>query len=151
MTDDIFSPADEIERRVLVVDDDPEVRTLTRAALEKGGYEVLAADTGEKALEILNDEGLPHLAIIDIRLPGLDGLALCQKIQAISDVPVIMLTVVDDEDTIVKAIEEFAEDYIIKPFNPPELVARVGRILKRMGDFSYTLQPVIRVDQNLSV
>jgi DNA-binding response OmpR family regulator len=150
MTDDILAPAP-TTKRILVVDDDPEVRRLTSASLEQASYEVQLADSGEKALEILNDEGLPHLAIIDIRLPGLDGLALCQRIQGISDVPVIMLTVVDDEETVVKAIEEFAEDYIIKPFNPPELVARVGRILKRMGDFSYTLQPVIRVDRNLAV
>jgi DNA-binding response OmpR family regulator len=124
MTDDILAPAP-TTKRILVVDDDPEVRRLTSASLEQASYEVQLADSGEKALEILNDEGLPHLAIIDIRLPGLDGLALCQRIQGISDVPVIMLTVVDDEETVVKAIEEFAEDYIIKPFNPPELVARV--------------------------
>jgi DNA-binding response OmpR family regulator len=151
MTEDILIPSATTKRRILVVDDDPEVRKLTTAALEHGDYGVWTAESGEQALEILNEKGLPHLAIIDIRLPGLDGLALCQKIQAISDVPVIMLTVVDDEETVVKAIEEFAEDYIIKPFNPPELVARVGRVLKRMGDFSYTLQPIIKVDTNLSV
>lgn len=151
MTEDILIPSATTKKRILVIDDDPEVRKLTSAALEHGDYGVWTAESGEQALEILNEKGLPHLAIIDIRLPGLDGLALCQKIQAISDVPVIMLTVVDDEETVVKAIEEFAEDYIIKPFNPPELVARVGRVLKRMGDFSYTLQPIIRVDTNLSV
>jgi DNA-binding response OmpR family regulator len=151
MNEEILIPSATTKKRILVVDDDPEIRMLTTAALESGDYGVWTAESGEQALEILNEQGLPHLAIIDIRLPGLDGLALCQKIQAISDVPVIMLTVVDDEETVVKAIEEFAEDYIIKPFNPPELVARVGRILKRMGDFSYTLQPIIKVDTNLSV
>jgi DNA-binding response OmpR family regulator len=151
MTDDILEVSAPGKPRILVVDDDPEVRELTRVALEKADYEIVLADSGERALDILHEEGLPHLAVIDIRLPGLDGLALCQKIQGISDVPVIMLTVVDDEETVVKSIEEFAEDYIIKPFNPPELVARVGRILKRMGDFSYTMQPVIKIDENLSV
>jgi DNA-binding response OmpR family regulator len=151
MNSDVLETQTSTKKRILVVDDDPEVQKLTQVSLENAGYEVLIADAAESALDRLNSEGLPHLAIIDIRLPGLDGLSLCQKVHGISDVPVILLTVVDDEATVVKSIEEFAEDYIIKPFNPPELVARVGRILKRMGDFSYTMEPVIKVDDNLSV
>ncbi len=138
-------------RRVLAVDDDPEVLELIRATMLGGGFEVMTAETAEMALNLMNDEGLPHLAVIDIRLPGLDGLSLCQRIHDISDVPVIMLTVVDDEETVVKTIEEYAEDYMIKPFNPAELVARANRILKRIGDFSYTMQALITIDENLSV
>ena len=67
MGDDILLPATNVKKRILAVDDDPEVRKLTRAALEHGDYEVLTAESGEKALEVLNDQGLPHLAIIDIR------------------------------------------------------------------------------------
>lgn len=141
----------ERKRRILAVDDDPEVVELITATMEDAGYEVMTAETAEMALNMMNDEGLPHLAVIDIRLPGLDGLSLCQRIHDISDVPVIMLTVVDDEETVVKTIEEYAEDYMIKPFNPAELAARVGRILKRLGDFSYTMQAMITIDDNLSV
>ena len=137
--------------RILAVDDDPEVRKIARATLEKAGYEVWSASSGEEALRLLDERGLPHLAIVDIMLPGLDGLSLCQKIQEISDVPIIMLTVVDKQETVVNTIERFAEDYIIKPYNPSELTARVGRILKRMGDFSYTLQPEVAVDRHLAV
>jgi len=137
--------------RILAVDDDPEVRRITRATLEKAGYEIWEADSAERALELLAERGLPHLAIVDIRLPGLDGLALCQKIHEISDVPVMMLTVVDKVETVVATIEKYAEDYMIKPFNPSELTARIGRILRRMGDFSYTLQPEVTVDEHLSV
>ncbi len=137
--------------RILAVDDDPEVRKIAQVALQKAGYEVWPAASAEEALDLLNERGLPHLAIVDIMLPGLDGLALCQKIHEISDVPVIMLTVVDKEETVVDTIERFAEDYIIKPFNPPELSARVGRVLRRIGDFSYTLQPLVEVDDYLSV
>ena len=139
------------KERVLVVDDDPLVRSIAEEALAGGGYEVWAAGSAEEALELLDDRGLPHLAIVDIMLPGLDGLALCQKIHAISDVPVIMLTVVDKEETVVSTIEKFAEDYVIKPFNPSELIARVKRILRRMGDFSYTLEPLVEVDRHLAV
>ena len=141
----------ERKQRILAIDDDPEVLELITATLEDAGYEVMTSETAEMALNLMNDEGLPHLAVIDIRLPGLDGLSLCQRIHDISDVPVIMLTVVDDEETVVKTIEKYAEDYMIKPFNPAELAARVGRILKRIGDFSYTMQAMITIDENLSV
>ncbi|MDX1503071.1 MAG: response regulator transcription factor [Thermoanaerobaculia bacterium] len=137
--------------RILAVDDDPEVGKIIRATLKKAGYETWIAASGEEALTLLAERGLPHLVIVDIMLPGLDGLALCQKIQEISDVPIMMLTVVDKQETVVNTIERFAEDYMIKPFNPRELTARVGRVLKRMGDFSYTLQPEVRVDQHLAV
>ena len=148
-------PLEEVQKerkqRILAIDDDPEVLELITATLEDAGYEVMTAETAEMALNLMNDEGLPHLSVIDIRLPGLDGLSLCQRIHDISDVPVIMLTVVDDEETVVKTIEQYAEDYMIKPFNPAELAARVGRILKRIGDFSYTMQAMINIDENLSV
>ena len=137
--------------RILAVDDDPETRKITQIALENAGYEVWQATSAEEALEFLQDRGLPHLAVLDIMLPGLDGLALCQKIHEISDVPVVMLTVIDEQDTIIHAIERYAEDYIVKPFNPGELKARVGRILRRIGDFSYTLQPMVNVDKHLAV
>ncbi len=137
--------------RILAVDDDPEVREIAIAALQTANYEPWPAASAEEALEILGDRGLPHLAIVDIRLPGLDGFALCEKIHEISDVPILVLTVVDKSETVVSTIERFAEDYMIKPFNPAELTARIGRILRRMGDFTYTLQPQIRVDEHLSV
>ncbi len=137
--------------RILAVDDDSEVRQVIVAALEKADYTVWPAASAEEALELLEERGLPHLAIVDIRLPGLDGLALCQKIHDISDVPVLVLTVIDKQETVVSTIERFAEDYMIKPFNPPELTARIGRILRRMGDFTYTLEPQIQVDDHLSV
>lgn len=137
--------------RILAVDDDPEVRILTRRALEKAGYEVWSAASGEEALEIVNDRGLPHLAVIDIQLPGVDGFGLSRQIQQISDVPIILLTVITEKETVVSAIEDFAEDYLTKPFDPNELVARVGRVLRRIGDFSYTFQPLLRIDDRLSV
>ncbi len=147
-------PPGEVEARqtrILTVDDDPEVREVAIAALENAGYVAWPAASAEEALELLSERGLPHLAIVDIRLPGLDGLALCEKIHDVSDVPIVVLTAIDKSETVVSTIERFAEDYVIKPFNPAELTARIGRILRRIGDFSYTLQPQVEVDQHLAV
>lgn len=143
--------SEKTQRRVLAVDDDPEVRQVIQAALKQAGYTVWLADSAEAALDLLNEKGLPHLAIIDIMLPGLDGLELCQRIQNFSDVPLVLLTVVNEEETVVSAIERFAEDYMTKPFNPSELVARVGRILRRVDDFSYTFEPIVEIDDHLAL
>lgn len=138
-------------RRILAVDDDPDLLRLIRRELENAGFEVWTAPTGEDALALVAQKGLPHLALVDILLPGLDGTALARKLQEWSDLPVVMLTSVDEEETVVGAIEGFAEDYIRKPFKPREVVARVERVFRRIGDFGYALQPVIRVDDRLSV
>jgi len=94
---------------------------------------------------------LPHLAIVDLNMPGMDGFELCEAIHGFSDLPIIMLTAIDDENTIVHGLDEYAEDYIVKPFRAGELVARVRRVLRRLGDYAYTLDPVIRVDDNLQI
>jgi DNA-binding response OmpR family regulator len=138
-------------RRVLAVEDDPDLLRLIRRELEAAGFEVWACASAEEALDLISRRGLPHLGLMDILLPGLDGLSLARKLHEWSDLPVVMLTSVDEEDTVVRAIESFAEDYIRKPFNPREMVARVERVFRRIGDFAYALQPVIRVDDSLSV
>lgn len=145
------STLDPTVRRILVVDDDPDVLRLIRRELGNAGFEVWPAASAEEALEVVARQGLPHLAVVDIMLPGADGLALARRIHEWSDLPIIMLTSVDEEETVVGAIERFAEDYVRKPFKPRELVARVERVCRRIGDFAYTLQPVIDVDSHLSV
>jgi DNA-binding response OmpR family regulator len=139
------------ERRILAVEDDPDLLRLIRRELEAAGFTVWACLSAEQALEQVARQGLPHLALVDILLPGRDGLSLARELQEWSDLPVIMLTSVDEEDTVVRAIETFAEDYIRKPFAPREMVARVERVFRRIGNFGYTLQPVIRVDDCLSI
>ncbi len=139
------------KQRILAVDDDPEVRKITKATLRKAGFEVWSAASAEEALELLEKRGLPHLAVVDIMLPGMDGLTLCKRIEEFSDVPIILLSVVDEKDTVVKAIDQYAEDYVIKPFHPRELAARVRRVLRRIGDFSYTLEPVVQIDDHLAI
>jgi DNA-binding response OmpR family regulator len=138
-------------QRILVVDDDPAVRRLVRDKLEREGFQVDTAASGQEALAAIERRGLPHLAIVDISMPGMDGFEFCQAVQRFCDLPIILLTAIHEEDTVIRGIEQYAEDYITKPFSPRELVARVRRLLRRIGDFAYTLQPVIRVDDHLAV
>jgi DNA-binding response OmpR family regulator len=152
MTD--FSSARETvpgAQRILVVDDDPAILQLVGDKLERAGYEVFRAASGQQALEVIERNGLPHLAIVDINMPGMDGFEFAQTVQRFTDLPVIMLTAVDEEETVIRGIEHYAEDYVTKPFSPRELVARVERVLRRMGDFWYALDPVMQVDERLGV
>lgn len=138
-------------KRILVVDDDPMIVRLVASKLELSGYEVLKAYSGQDALDVIDRKGLPHLALVDINMPGMDGFEFCRTVQQFADMPVILLTAMDQEETIIQGIEHFAEDYVTKPFSPRELVARVGRVLRRMGDYAYTLDPIVEVDDRLSV
>jgi DNA-binding response OmpR family regulator len=138
-------------QRILVVDDDPAIRRLLDDKLEGAGYEVWTAGSGDQALEVIQRRGMPHLAIVDINMPGMNGLRFCQTVQQFSDCPVIMLSAVDEEETVVGSITRYAEDYVTKPFSPRELVARVERVLRRIGDYSYTWDVETRVDDYLTV
>jgi DNA-binding response OmpR family regulator len=134
-----------------VVDDDPAIVRLVRDKLDRAGFEVWTAANGQEAIDVVARRGLPHLAIVDVMMPGMDGFEFCQRTQQFADLPVIMLTAVDEEETVIRGIEHFAEDYVTKPFSPRELVARVQRVLRRIGDFAYTLDVVTHVDDRLAV
>lgn len=138
--------------RILVVDDDPFNLRIVHHALQQADYNVMTAGSGEEALSVITQHGLPHMAIVDIHMPpGMSGFEFCRTVHQFSDLPIIMLTAVNEESTVVAGLEEHAEDYIIKPFNPGELMARVRRVLQRMGDFAYPLQSLTRVDKRLVI
>ncbi len=137
--------------RILVVDDDPDIRRVVQLTLETGGLEVWTADGVDAALDLIRDRGLPHLAIIDILMPDGSGLDLCAQIHKFSDLPIILLSALDGSETVIPALEDHAEDYVTKPFHPGELAARVQRVLRRIGDFNYALQPIIEVDERLAI
>jgi two-component system alkaline phosphatase synthesis response regulator PhoP len=121
-------------QRILVVDDDREIVRLVRAYLERNGFEVLVAYDGEKALHILRRER-PDLMLLDLMLPGRDGLDVTRVVRGdtgLAALPIIMLTArVEDHDKIV-GLELGADDYVTKPFNPAEVVARVRAVLRRV-------------------
>ena len=117
--------------RVLIVEDDDAMRDMVGYALAEEGMEVEAVADGESALEIFSSLGPFDLVILDVMLPGIDGLTVCKEITSKSDVPVIMLTARDDETSVVVGLEVGADDYVTKPFSHRELVSRVRAALRR--------------------
>jgi DNA-binding response OmpR family regulator len=116
--------------RVLVVDDEPTVRDVVVQYLRRDGHEVTEAGDGEQALELLASQ-LPDLVVLDLLLPGIDGLEILRRLRSTSDVPVIMLTALAEERDRVAGLELGADDYVVKPFSPRELAARVNGVLRR--------------------
>jgi two-component system KDP operon response regulator KdpE len=116
--------------KILVVDDDPQIRRVMKATLVGHRYEVVEARTGEDALEALPRE-MPNLVLLDMNMPGLGGLETCRTIRAGSDVPVIILTVRNTEKDKVAALDAGADDYVTKPFGIQELLARIRAALRR--------------------
>ncbi|HLS89688.1 MAG TPA: response regulator transcription factor [Limnochordia bacterium] len=120
-------------KRILVVDDEPSIVELIRVNLEDGGYDVGVAADGDEALERFSQE-VWDLVILDLMLPGVDGIEVCRRIRKESQVPIIMLTAKADEIDRVLGLEMGADDYVTKPFSPRELLARVRAILRRVPD-----------------
>jgi len=117
---------------ILVVDDEPKIVRTAKAYLENAGFAVVTADDGQMALTVYRHEK-PALVILDLGLPGLDGLDVARTLRKDSDVPIIMLTARVDETDKLIGLELGADDYITKPFSPRELVARVRAVLRRSG------------------
>lgn len=116
--------------RILVVDDEPMVREVVVAYLEREGFRVEEAATGRDALKRI-DEGRPDLVILDVMLPEIDGFSVLSELRRDRDVPVILLTARSEETDRVLGLELGADDYVVKPFSPRELVARVRSVLRR--------------------
>lgn len=118
---------------ILVVDDDSDIRTLLASFLEAHGYSVAMARDGSQMQRLL-EQGRYDLAILDLMLPGQDGLELCRLLRQRSNMPVIMLTARAEETDRIVGLEIGADDYVTKPFNPRELLARIRAVLRRSGD-----------------
>ena len=117
---------------VLVVDDEPIVRDVVVRYLQRDGFDTLEAADGESARRLI-EEGSPQLVVLDVMLPGTDGLALCRWIRSRGELPVIMLTARGEEADRIVGLELGADDYVTKPFSPRELAARVRTVLRRAG------------------
>ncbi len=137
--------------RLLVIEDERDMARLVSYTLRRAGYEVHCTATVGEALDLIERIGLPHMAIVDLMLPGIGGFEFCRRVQEFSDLPILIISAIHDKDTIIRGIRSYAEDYITKPFDPQELLARVERVLRRIGNFAYALQPVVRVDDHLAV
>jgi two-component system KDP operon response regulator KdpE len=131
-------------RRVLVCDDEPQILRALRVVLREAGFAVVPAETAEEALDRAAVQP-PDAAIIDLVLPDGDGIEVCKALREWSRMPIIVLSAVGDEEEKVRALEAGADDYVVKPFAPRELVARLQANLRRAGDDDVG-EPTIRAD-----
>ncbi len=116
--------------RILIVDDEPELRSMLRQYLTREGFDVAEAVTGHEALDTAK-RFEPDLLLLDVGLPDIDGFEVLRTLRSTSDIPVIMLTARDDEIDRVVGLSVGADDYVVKPFSPRELVARIQAVLRR--------------------
>ncbi len=116
---------------ILVADDDQQIRELLALYFSKEGFEIIEATEGAEAL-LKNQQHHPDLVMLDIMMPVIDGLEVCKQIRKISKVPIIMLTARDEDEDRISGLELGADDYVVKPFNPREVVARAKAVLRRV-------------------
>ena len=134
--------------KVLIVDDEPQIRRVLRTTLSSQGYTVVEARSGDEALEAIRHER-PDLILLDVNMPGRSGLETCSEIRATSDVPIIMLTVRNSERDKVQALDAGADDYVVKPFGVEELMARIRASLRRVTPAESIppfLSPELKID-----
>ena len=120
-------------KKILVVDDEAQIVKVLKAYLEKSGYAVVTAADGREALAVFSREA-PDFLILDLNLPGIDGLEVCKVVRRESNIPILMLTARVEETDRLIGLELGADDYVIKPFSPREVVARVRAIFRRTGN-----------------
>jgi two-component system, OmpR family, response regulator RpaB len=125
------APLDNRKEKILVVDDEASIRRILETRLSMIGYSVITAADGEEALETFHKER-PDLVVLDVMMPKLDGYGVCQELRKESDVPIIMLTALGDVADRITGLELGADDYVVKPFSPKELEARIRSVLRRV-------------------
>jgi two-component system, OmpR family, response regulator RpaB len=151
----VLSPLESHKERILVVDDEASIRRILETRLSMIGYDVVTAADGEEALDIFR-KATPNLVVLDVMMPKLDGYGVCQELRKESDVPIIMLTALGDVADRITGLELGADDYVVKPFSPKELEARIRSVLRRVDKTSVPGIPSsgvihvanIRVDTN---
>lgn len=116
---------------ILVVDDNEQIVDILSQYIKKEGWPMLAARTGEEALDLFDAAG-PSLILLDIMLPGIDGLEVCRRIRRVSSVPILMITAKDEDADRILGLDIGADDYIVKPFSPGEVMARIRAVLRRI-------------------
>jgi DNA-binding response OmpR family regulator len=137
-----------VKGNVLVVEDEQAIADLVRAYLVRDGYEVTWVRTGEAGLEELGRRPV-RLVVLDIGLPGIDGFEVCRRLRARTSVPILILSARDDEVDRVAGLEAGADDYVVKPFSPREVAARVNAILRRSSRHAVVEGPLAHGDVEL--
>lgn len=137
--------------KILLVEDDANINKLITDYMTTHGFEVTSFADGPEALDHVQMRGLPHIALIDLGLPTMHGFDLSNRLKSMADVPIIFITATNDTDTVVQGLKKYAEDFIVKPFELRELEARIQVVLARMPSLDYASEPIIRVDDKLSI
>ena len=135
---------------IMLVDDDRDLLLALRLQLEGDGFRVMTAERGQRALALAGHE-LPHLAILDLMMPGMDGFALAERLRRYADLPIIMLTAIDAEESRVEGLTRYADDYVTKPFSYRELLARVRNLLGRSWPRGMLARSTFVVDDLLTI
>lgn len=138
-------------KHLVIVEDDDALRERIAQALEYDGFAVSAFSDALPLRRHIGVHGLPHLAIIDLKLPSTHGFQLSEDLKALGDVPIVFISNEDETETIITGIEQYADDYLTKPFDLRELVVRIRRVLSRIPDYSYAQAPVVHIDAWLSI
>ena len=118
--------------KILVIDDEPSILNLVSSYLKAEGYEVLTANNGEEAIKFIKDKN-PHIVVLDLMMPGMDGWQVCKRVRAFSNVPIVILSALDDPALIASALDAGADDYLVKPVSSSILVAHLNRLIRRTG------------------
>lgn len=138
--------------RIMIVEDDAKIRKLITDYLTRSGYEVSGFEDGASALEHIDQHGLPHLALVDLMLPGnMHGFEFSSRLKSMADIPIIIVTAVSDTETVIQGLKKYAEDFVVKPFDTRELEARIEVVLARMPSLDYANEPTIVIDPHLSI
>ncbi len=135
---------------LLLVDDDRDILLTLRWQLEADGFRVLTAERGVRALALVQRE-LPHLAVVDLMMPGMDGFTLAQRLRQHADLPIIMLTAIDTEERKIAGLTHYADDYVTKPFSYGELLARIRNLLARAWPRGALVDSTFVVDDALTI
>ena len=135
-----------MDKTLLIADDNPEIIDILQTYAERDGYQVLRAADGMVALELFHREA-PTLVLLDVMMPGKDGYAVCREIRSTSDTPVILVTARGEDADRIMGLDIGADDYIVKPFSPPEVMARVRAVLRRLSPGDAGKTDSIRVGQ----
>ncbi len=137
--------------KILLVEDDQNIIQQVTDYMTAHGHDVTAFPDAPDALKYIKQGGLPHIALIDLLLPSMHGFELSSKIKAMGDVPIIFISALGDTDTVVQGLKRYADDFIVKPFELRELEARLQTVLSRMPSLDYASQPIVRIDDHLSI
>lgn len=141
---------DSPHRHILVVDDGNDTRLMLKLGLQRAGYSVIEANSGKQALDLVYQNGLPQLVILDILMPDMDGFTVAKELLCLCYIPIIFLSALSDAKTKVEALDNYAEDYVSKPFHFEELLSRIRRVLTRVN-LGQTTEPDSIIDERLRI